>query len=1175
MKSFAIELLPAQFDLWNRFVDDSPQGDVFCYSWWLDAITKGNFKILAVFENDEIVAGIPLAYYLGKINEPPITRTLGPLFKDLSRLSEHDRSTLERQWLELLLDEIPYDDFEQFCTSHNFIDWLPFRWRGYKQMTRYTYLIDFEGKTEKELWNQLNSNRKRNIRKALSHNLISLVTDDLRAFYSLVELTYKRQGLTFRFSYDDFKLLDDEIVKRDQRRIITVFDNVGTPHAAIYLVFNPKSAYALLSASDPTYGHLGGHSLANWEAIRYFSSRVRYYNFGGSDIQRIETHLRSYGGTMAQYFHIFADRSVVTEVEKVVEKEVIREIVHSPPPPPDDWRYHVGLIMRHSWLLIKKALYKVHIRFSLPVRVTVVVPCFNHGKYILENLQSIFNQTFQFYEIIIVDDGSTDETATVLKKIRHKKVRIFYTANHGPANARNLAITHAKGDLIVNLDADDRIAPEFLHKCVEVMDTNPNVGIVYSNAFLFGHKYEPFRIHDYTFEGMLRANCIIANACYRRCDWEKTEGYSSFLQHGYEDFDFWLSILELGREVRKIEETLVFIRTYQHPVDSRSGRRLMNIQLHDLASLQAFRRHRQLYQKSHAVYAGFLEMETRMASILNEPPGFNPNPVFSIITPTNNRPGFLRRNIESVQKQSFTNWEQIIVDDANSLETRTMVESFNDPRIKYLVHENSKGAAGAYNTGMKNASGKYLNFLDDDDEYLPDILMKIRQTFDEANNNPGFVWTGITRVKDTATGEEIIRTQLWPADFETLEQGLMVSTAIGNGFGLSVKRECLKKTGFYDETLRVGEDTDFMLRLSKYYNFRTVPEVLVKIHHHGDGQLTHEKFSRLKMVNYGKIIDRNRGFLKNHWDAYYMHHKVYVNLCYQLKDKKAGMIALWKLVKTFPNRRIAWLDLFSYIIAGKDYNSVKLKTWVKAAKQALLPVPDKTGQPAESIKELPKTDEESPLAKSIREMDLFRENYDLMTFGQLVDIANDSLHKYPEQAHYTLPFVFQWIENHVPRPARVLEIGGWRGDLARDILSRYGFVEEWDNFDVISDQSTQKCKDNRYRQIPLSDYIWNLDLSEKYNALIATHMIEHLKWRELLLLMRWIPAKIQTVLFEAPVVQSADNFDWTGNHSTHILEKGWKQIVEEMDKNGFVKIFAEKDTVIFKRKIDNQLTRND
>jgi glycosyltransferase involved in cell wall biosynthesis len=1144
----AHELKPEAFDLWNTFVDASPQGDVFCYTWWLDAITKGNFKILAVFENDEIVAGIPLAYYLGKINEPPLTRTLGPLFKDMPEKSEHDKTTIQRKWLNMLLDEIPMDEFEQFCTSHNFNDWLPFRWRGLKQTTRYTYLINYTKKEEKDLWALLSRGRKETINKAKKNNLSTKVTTDLSDFYRLIELTYQRQGLRSRYSYDEFKLLDDEIVKHKKRVILTTFDDRGNAHAAIYVVFNSEKAFALISAGNPKYRDLGGHTLVMWEAIKYFRIQVKIFNLGGSDIERIEQHLRGFGGKLRQYFHIYKDHPQIREVEKVLEKEVIREFPVLSPAPPDNWKYHIGVVRRHSWILIKKALYKLHIRFNLPVRVSVIVPCYNHGKYIHEMLQSVLKQTYPYYEVIIVNDGSTDDTAKILNRIKHKKVSIFHTANHGPAHARNLAITHAKSDLIVNLDADDKMAPEFLQKCVEVMDAHPNTGIVYTDVECFGHKTGRFVIPEYSFENMLRWNCIVANACFRKDDWEQTEGYSSFFQNGYEDYDFWLSILELGREVHKIETPLMFYRTYENVEMSRSGRRKKDSGKMQEVVIQAFRRHRKLYEKAPEVYKEFILQEKEYAASSNEHPGYNPLPLFSIVTPTSKRVDMLKRNINSLQSQSFSNWEQIIIDDANDMETRNFIKSLSDPRIKYFAHYDSRGAAGARNTGIKNATGKYINFLDDDDEYLPEILEKQKRAFEKVGNDIGFIWTGITRVKDTQDGEETIRTQVWPEEFESRELGLVVSTAIGNGFGLSMKSSCLKKTSFYDETFTVGEDTDFMIRLSKHYNFRTVPEVQVKIHHHGEGQLTHEKYSRIKWESYGRLIKSHRHFLASYWDVYYMHHQVYTGLCFQVHKKWAGFKSLWWLIRLFPNRKIAWLDLLSYLLDGKDYNSGKIKRRLQNFRQS---------------KEYKK--QQAARKRSIRRMDDYRKHYDKMTFADLNKVANKWLHIYPEQASYTLPLVIRWFEEHVSQPAMVLEIGGWRGDLAGEILSRFSQVECWHNFDVISDASTQKCRDERYRLIPLNDYIWNLKLPVSYNALIATHVIEHLKWREVKSLIKWIPEQIDTVLFEIPIVESAENYNWQGHHSTHILEKGWKQIIDEMNASGFEVALKEKDTVIFNR----------
>jgi glycosyltransferase involved in cell wall biosynthesis len=680
------------------------------------------------------------------------------------------------------------------------------------------------------------------------------------------------------------------------------------------------------------------------------------------------------------------------------------------------------------------------------------------------------------------------------------------------------------------------------------MDNHPNVGIVYSRVECFGATSGIYQIPEYSFENMLRWNCIDGNACFRKSDWERTEGYKVNMHYGYEDYDFWLSILELGREVHKIGQPMVYYRTYKDPTLCRSGRRKQNPHQMETVVVQAFRNHREFYKRSPEIYEEFCVLEKELEAKSYPGVGTSQFPIFSIITPTNKRPVLLKRNIESIRRQSFQDWEQIIVDDANDPETKKLVESFADPRIKYFVHQSPKGAAGAYNTGIKNANGKYINFLDDDDEYLDGILEKTKQTFDTATNDPGFVWTGITRVMDTKEGEEELRTKVWPSDFYNLVHGLMVSTAIGNGFGLSVKRTCLKNTGLYDESFKVSEDTEFMIKLSKRFNFRTVPEVLVKIHHHGEGQLTHEKYSMIKWESYGKLIKRHRHFLASYWDVYYMHHQVYTGLCFQVHNKWAGFKSLMWLIRLFPKRRIAWLDLLSYLLDGKDYNSGRIKRRLQNNRQS---------------KQQKK--EEAARKRSIQRMDDFRKNYDKMTFADLTKVANEWLHIYPEQASYTLPHVIDWIKKHVAKPTRILEIGGWRGDLAGEIFSRFSHVECWHNYDVISDASTQKCRDERYKLIPLSDYIWNLELPDDYNALIATHVVEHLKWREVKLLIRWIPEQIDTILFEIPIVESAENYNWKGHHSTHILEKGWEQVIDEMKTSGFKVVFREQDTVIFSR----------
>lgn len=282
------------------------------------------------------------------------------------------------------------------------------------------------------------------------------------------------------------------------------------------------------------------------------------------------------------------------------------------PPAGNDQPNRIQMIYQHGRALMQKAFPLPASRFFRPVKVTVVTPCFNHGRYLAAMLASLWDQTFSNFEVIIVNDGSTDDTAKILNSLTHRKLTVLHTPHYGPAHARNLAIKHSKGSIILNLDADDKIAPTFIEKCVAILDERPNVGIVYSDVELFGAQSGPFMIGDYSLEAMLFANCIVANACFRKADWAKTQGYSEQMDDGYEDFDFWLSIIELGRDVVKIEEPLVYYRTYPSPQESRSGRRKKDPYRVERVRVQAFERHQQLYQKSPRVYQYFSALKEKL-----------------------------------------------------------------------------------------------------------------------------------------------------------------------------------------------------------------------------------------------------------------------------------------------------------------------------------------------------------------------------------------------------------------------------------------------------------------------------------------------------------------------------------------------------------------------------------
>lgn len=194
-------------------------------------------------------------------------------------------------------------------------------------------------------------------------------------------------------------------------------------------------------------------------------------------------------------------------------------------------------------------------------KVSVIIPCYNQGIYLEEAVDSVLAQTFRDFEVIVVDDGSDDEaTVRLLSACDRPGTRVIRTPNQGLAEARNTGIRESRGEYILPLDADDRIAPGYLEKAVAVLDAQPEAGIVYCLAETFGARTGPWLAPEYSLGRMLLGNLIFCSALFRRSDWELAGGYRRNMAVGWEDWDFWLSLIELGRKVHRIPEVLFFYR---------------------------------------------------------------------------------------------------------------------------------------------------------------------------------------------------------------------------------------------------------------------------------------------------------------------------------------------------------------------------------------------------------------------------------------------------------------------------------------------------------------------------------------------------------------------------------------------------------------------------------------
>lgn len=187
------------------------------------------------------------------------------------------------------------------------------------------------------------------------------------------------------------------------------------------------------------------------------------------------------------------------------------------------------------------------------VRISVVITCYNYARFLRPCVESIVQQTRPPEEIIIVDDGSTDDSADVARRciedFPDAGLRLLSQVNSGqPALARNAGIQLATGDFILPVDADDRLSPGYLAACCEAIEDRPTTELIYADpVYERAGRAEPRVAGEFSLPAMKLGNQLVYCSLYRRDLWVRIGGYRDNIR-GYEDWDFWLAAAVL--EVR-------------------------------------------------------------------------------------------------------------------------------------------------------------------------------------------------------------------------------------------------------------------------------------------------------------------------------------------------------------------------------------------------------------------------------------------------------------------------------------------------------------------------------------------------------------------------------------------------------------------------------------------------
>lgn len=206
---------------------------------------------------------------------------------------------------------------------------------------------------------------------------------------------------------------------------------------------------------------------------------------------------------------------------------------------------------------IKKNTLSIHHwAHSWNPKVSIIIPCYKQAQYLSDAITSALNQTYKDIEVIVVNDGSPDNTTEIAK--RFPKVKVIEKENGGLSSARNAGIKASKGGWILTLDADDKLDEKFIERTINKADI---VSTTQKEFGLSERTWKPYKDNP-VYEDFIVRNQINCCSLFRKEIWEMVGGYDEQMREGYEDWEFWIRATRAGYKVKVVWEELFFYRKH-------------------------------------------------------------------------------------------------------------------------------------------------------------------------------------------------------------------------------------------------------------------------------------------------------------------------------------------------------------------------------------------------------------------------------------------------------------------------------------------------------------------------------------------------------------------------------------------------------------------------------------
>jgi len=415
---------------------------------------------------------------------------------------------------------------------------------------------------------------------------------------------------------------------------------------------------------------------------------------------------------------------------------------------------------------------------AAPPRVSVIVPAFEMGHYLPDAVRSIEAQGFEDLEIIVVDDGSTDDTPHVIAALGDRVLAVRQP-NRGPAAARNRGLALAAGEVIAFLDADDLWPEGKLRTQLERLDRDPELDVVLGRIQYVA--LDGAALPDIEFESLdtkTISHVHLGSGLYRRRVFDRLGSFDETLRIS-EDVDWFMRAREAQLRMVIIPEVTLVYRLH-----ATNMTREMSVGTSRMLTVLKQSLDRRRAAGLHGDLTTWRSLDERTAD----------TPTVSVVIPAFNAAKYLREAIRSVLEQTHKPLEVIVVDDGSSDATASVARRFGSP-VRVLGRPHG-GIGAARNAGLAETRGEFVALLDADDLWERDKLARQLERFD-ADPGLDLVFAGV---------EQFVSPEL---DGAVLPEGQKPSRTGQCASALLVRADVVARVGPFREDVDLGEFLDW------------------------------------------------------------------------------------------------------------------------------------------------------------------------------------------------------------------------------------------------------------------------------------------------------------------------------------------------------------------------------